>query len=153
MFERFTQSARAVVEDARYEAAHRGDRRIGSEHLLIAVLHDETLARVVGADAAAARDAADLLDRTALAAIGFDLGGAKPTGGPIPSSRLALTSGSKAVIQQTLANAATEKARRMTTRHILLALLDRRDPDPAAALFAALDVDQCDVRERLRATA
>ena len=64
-----------------------------------------------------------------------------------------LTPGAKAVIQQTLANAVAEKARRMTSRHILLALLDRSEPDPAAALFAALGVDQRTVRERLSTVA
>ena len=38
MFERFARAARTAVEDARYEAERRGDRRIGSDHLLLALL-------------------------------------------------------------------------------------------------------------------
>ena len=68
MFERFARAARTAVEDARYEAERRGDRRIGSDHLLLALLQDDEIARLVGADAGAAHDAADQLDRTALAA-------------------------------------------------------------------------------------
>jgi hypothetical protein len=36
-------TARAAVEVARLEAERRGDRRIGSEHLLIALLQDDGL--------------------------------------------------------------------------------------------------------------
>ena len=64
MFERFARAARIAVEDARYEAERRGDRRIGSDHLLLALLQDDELAQLVGVDAAAAHDAADQLDRT-----------------------------------------------------------------------------------------
>jgi len=102
----------------------------------------------VGVDAAAARDAADQLDRAALAAIGLEFGEFQPTGHAALSRHLPLTSGTKAVIRQTLAHAAVEKAQRMTSRHILLALPDPREPDPAAAPFAPLSVDQRDVRER-----
>ena len=153
MFERFAQSARTVVEDARAEAVRRGDRRIGSDHLLLAVLHDESLARVIGADVAAARDAVELLDRAALAAIGFDLGDVKMAGRVARGGHLVLTAGARAVLQQTLAEAVVEKARQMTSRHMLLALLGRREPDPAAALFAELKVNRADVTERLRSSA
>ena len=54
MFERFSRSARAAVEDAVYEAGRRGDRRIGTEHLLLALLADDELAKIVGVDASAA---------------------------------------------------------------------------------------------------
>ena len=48
MFERFGGAARTAVEDARYEAERRGDRRIGSDHLLLALLRDDELAQLVG---------------------------------------------------------------------------------------------------------
>lgn len=51
MFEKFPQSARIAVEDARFEAARRGDRKIGTEHLLLALLQDAEKARLVGAGA------------------------------------------------------------------------------------------------------
>jgi ATP-dependent Clp protease ATP-binding subunit ClpA len=154
MFERFAGAARTAVEDARYEAGRRGDRRIGSDHLLLALLQDDELARLVGVDAAAAHAAADQLDRTALAAIGLTLGEFQPTGRAVLGRRVPLmTTGGKAVIQQALAKAAAEKARTITSRHLLLALLDRREPDPAAILLAALRIDQPALRARLAATA
>jgi len=150
VFERFARTARTAVEDATYEARRRGDRRVGSEHLLIAVLEDDALATRVGVDAASARAAADRLDQTALAAIGLHLGpfGATPVNAAA-SSRVALTSGAKAVLQQSLAKAAGEKSRTITTRHMMLALLERDAPDPAAALFEALEVSPDALRARL----
>ncbi|ORI14574.1 hypothetical protein BJD99_05445 [Rhodococcus sp. 1163] len=53
------------------------------------------------------------------------------------------------MIAQSLSNAAAEKARRIAARHLLLALLDRNDPDPLAAPFATLAVDLIVVSERL----
>ncbi|MBS1699003.1 MAG: Clp protease [Actinobacteria bacterium] len=149
MFERFASAARAAVEDARYEARRRGDRRIGSEHLLLAVLQDDDLARLADIDAATARQAADRLDRAALEAIGLSLG--EPRGeGPTPSAAaFRLTPGAKAVIQGALGNATAEKARAITTRHLLLALLERPLPDPAASIFAELHVDRDALHERL----
>lgn len=149
MFERFAQSARTAVDDARSEAGRRGDRRIGTEHLLLAVLRDETLARLVGVDVAAARDAVEDLDRAALAAVGLELGGYRPAGHAALGRHVPFTAGAKKVLQNTLANAAAEKARRITSRHMLLALLDRPEPDPTRALLAALAVDTCQVRDRL----
>ncbi len=153
MFERFAQSARAVIDDARYEAERRGDRRIGSDHLLLALVADDAMAQLVGVDAAAAREAADRLDRAALVAIGLTLGEFRPSGRSALSRQVPLNSGAKRAIQQALANAAAEKARAITTRHLLLALLDRQEPDPAAVLLAELSVDRRLLRERLAAAA
>ena len=149
MFERFAQAARVAVDDARYEAARRGDRRIGTEHLLISLLEDEGNASAVGVDAAAARGAADELDRAALAAVGVDVGevassGRRHTGGHMP-----FTAGAKSFMSDTLAQAAAEKARSITPRHMMLAILERRAPDPAAALLGALEVDVPEARNRL----
>ncbi|WP_415853778.1 Clp protease N-terminal domain-containing protein [Sinomonas sp. G460-2] len=149
MFERFARSARTAVEEARNEAARRGDRRIGTEHLLLALLQDAEVARIVGSDAAAAHRAADELDRKALAAIGLEIEGFQ-RGGPIALGRHALmTSGAKAVMGQTLRYATAEKARSITSRHMLLALIDQSETDPAAALLTALSVDLTALRERL----
>jgi ATP-dependent Clp protease ATP-binding subunit ClpA len=152
MFERFAQAARAAVEDARYEARRRGDRRIGTEHLLLALLQDEGLAGIVGVDAHTAQQAADQLDRDALAAIGVTLGDFRPTADRAGTRSVPrMTPGAKTVLQQALRNATAEKARAITSRHMLLALLDRRQPDPAAALLVALAVDEPVLRARLAA--
>lgn len=151
MFERFAGAARTAVEDARYEAGRRGDRQIGTEHLLLALLHDEALARVVGVDAQTAQQAADRLDREALAAIGVALGEFRPTADARLGSASRMTPGAKTVIQRALGNATAEKARAITSRHLFLALLDRREPDPAVAVLKALDVDERMIRARLAA--
>ena len=60
MFERFTTSARLVVEQARAEATDLGHRTTGTEHLLLALLHPDagqtaTLLREAGVTAHAIR--------------------------------------------------------------------------------------------------
>ena len=150
MFERFSRSARAAVEDAVYEAGRRGDRRIGTEHLLLALLADDELARIVGVDASTANEAVDRLDRSALAAVGLTLGEFHH----IPLSRSArhtasMTSGAKLVLKRSLAAAVSEKAKTITSRHMMVALLDRNEPDPAATLLAELPVDRAALRQRL----
>ena len=149
MFERFAQATRSAMDDARYEAARRGDRRIGTEHLLISLLEDEATATAIGVDAAAAREAAARLDRAALAAIGVELGGFEPHGRARFAKRTPFTAGAKQVLARTLAHAAAEKARAIAPRHMMLAVLERHEPDPAAALLAALDVDVPAARSRL----
>jgi ATP-dependent Clp protease ATP-binding subunit ClpA len=153
VFERFTRAARAAVEGARHEAQRRGDRRIGTDHLLVSLLgNDDAIAQVVGINAPAARQAADDLDRQALAAIGITLAGWQPDRDAVPGRHaLFMTAGAKAVIRRTLAVAVAEKARAIGSRHLLLALLDQREPDPAATLLAALALDRAAVRVRLAA--
>jgi ATP-dependent Clp protease ATP-binding subunit ClpA len=153
MFERFARTARVAVEDARYEAARRGDRRIGTEHLLLALLQDDELADLVGIDAEAAHDRADELDRAALAAIGVELGGYRPTGRAALSKSVPFTTGAKALMGQALSKAAAEKAKTITSRHFMLAILDLEAQDPAAALLASLAVDPVTMRTRLASAA
>jgi ATP-dependent Clp protease ATP-binding subunit ClpA len=154
LFERFASETRAAVEGARDEAGRRGDRRIGTDHLLLALLDDDAFAQFVGVDAATAKDAADRLDYDALTAIGLTVGVFEPAA-PSALGRHTprMTAGARAVIQQALVKATTEKARTITRRHLLLALLDRPDPDPAATLLAALPIDRAVLRDRLTAAA
>lgn len=151
MFEKFAQATRVAVDDAKYEAARRGDRRIGTDHLLIGVLHDNAVASAVGADAETARAAAAELDRYALAAIGIHLG-AEPGMRATLGKHVPFTPAAKRALSQTLQKAADEKARTLTTRHLALALLEGSGADPAAALLDALGVDRAAARERLAAT-
>ncbi|MFC4243910.1 Clp protease N-terminal domain-containing protein [Gryllotalpicola reticulitermitis] len=153
MFERFAQAARVAVDDARYEAARRGDRRIGTDHLLISLLEDESNATALGVDAGAARAAADGLDRAALAAVGVDADVFGTSGRPPAGRHMPLTAGAKTFMGDTLTQAAAEKARSITPRHMMLAILERHEPDPAAVLLGALAVDVPAARERLADTA
>ena len=152
MFERFARAARTAVDAARHEAERRGDRRVGTDHLLIALLQDAAVAHVSGVDALAARQTADQLDREALAAIGITLAGWQPDHGAAAGRRVRfMTAGARTVMGHALAVAAAEKAPAITSRHMLLALLDQHEPDPATALLAALPLDQTALRLRLAA--
>jgi ATP-dependent Clp protease ATP-binding subunit ClpA len=81
MFERFTQRARTVVVEAQNEARRMDAPRIGTEHLLLALLADDEalgtrILRGLGVDATSARREVAALaasDSEALAAIGIDL--------------------------------------------------------------------------------
>lgn len=128
----------AALVRAGEEAARRGDRRVGTDHLLLGLLHDEAIAHAVGADVERARAAARELDQAALAAIGVDLG-------DLPSARpgarvghLPLTSAARAAIGRSGAVADAERVRRIEPRHLLAALLECAEPDPAATLLAAI---------------
>ena len=151
MLDRLSPAARAAVAAGDDEAALRGDRRVGTDHLLLGLLHDPATAELVGIDLQTARSELRSLDRAALAAIGLtspDLGAA------VPISRRSArqpTSGFRAVLPLAYTLAATEKSR-VTPRHLLLALLTRDEPDPAAALLAALGVRPGDVRARAART-
>jgi hypothetical protein len=152
MFERFARTARTAVDGARREAERRGDRRIGTDHLLVALLQDAVVAQVAGVDALIARQTADQLDLEALAAIGITLACWQPDPGAPPGRHVRfMTAGAKAVIRHALAVAAVEQARAITPRHMLLSLLEQHEPDPAATLLAALSVDLSALRLRLAA--
>jgi hypothetical protein len=119
------------------------------------MFHDprELAGRVLGVDLAAARAAARELDRAALRAIGIDLDPEPAPPAPAPTKsggRLAWTSGARAVLVLAVAQARRAKARRITTEHLLLALLTLRRPDPAGQLLEALGVDAGEARARLQ---
>lgn len=156
MITRLLPDARVVLTSAAQEARRRGDRRLGTDHLVLALLRDPNsrAAHALGVDLEAARAASDSLDRAALAAVGVNV--AHLDAPPPPATfghRLApLTSGARSVIKT-----AVEATHRAGTPCIdpgtfLLALLDRDRPDPAAELLDALDVDRSRVRDRLRDT-
>lgn len=150
MFERFAQTARQAVIDARQEAAWAGRNTVRSEHFLLGLLREPGPA----ADAltAAGVDAEDLrtrlprgdhetrpgLDADALSTLGIDLDAVRRAAdaafGPgaldrarVPaSSRLQFASDAK----QTLAGAAREAVhrshRQITSGHLLLGILDQK---------------------------
>lgn len=137
----------ATYYDARDEAVRRGDRTIGTEHLVLALLADPAspAARALGCDLDSARRALDALDHAALAAIGIQPG---ITAGPVKAratGRLRLTPAAKAVLTG-IRDA--RKSRGAGLGIVLSALLGLPRPDPAAELLAALGVDAQDVRER-----
>jgi hypothetical protein len=148
--------------DAGQEARRRGDRKIGTEHLALALLIEPELATTVGCDLERAREALDAMDREALSAIGV---GAALDAPPLPtlprserpgrptiktllSGGLKLTPAAKTVLRD------SSKGMRRGRPHpgaqcVLGRLLELHPPDPAAALFDALDVDRAVVRQRV----
>jgi ATP-dependent Clp protease ATP-binding subunit ClpA len=153
MIRRLSSDARKMVlTSAAQEARRRGDRRLGTDHLLLGLLHDtgSPVARALGVDLEAARTASDSLDRIALESVGVhvaDLGNPAP----VTSGRrlLPLTSGARAVLKRAVEQTRRDSSPHIETRDFLLALLDRDRPDPAAELLSALGVDGSHVRSRL----
>jgi hypothetical protein len=145
---------------AREEARRHGDARVGTDHLVLGLLHDAQIVAVLGVTLAAARDAVGSVDRHALAAVGIaaDLDAPllperqlpkRPTVTAVLKDRLPLTPAA----QNTLRTAARpmRRGQRITPQQLLLTLLNREAPDPAATLFATLGIDAAPVRQRLSA--
>jgi ATP-dependent Clp protease ATP-binding subunit ClpA len=154
MFELLESDARRwVLSAAGDEARRRGDRRLGTDHLLLALLHDPKAlaARTLGVDLDAARAAAEALDRAALRAIGVDLGEQSLPAPVGTRRRLAWTSGARSVFLLAVTEARRTKSRRISARHLLLAVLTLRRPDPAGELLDALGVDAARASADLRA--
>lgn len=155
MFERFTREARDVAIGAQVEARGRGDRSIGTQHLVSALLTPthSTAQRVLdrlGAD----RDALSralrpaLPDPDALAAIGVDLAAIRraveASFGPgalegSPRSRrghIPFTADAKKTLELALREALALGDRHVGSEHVLLGLL-RTEPALGIGLPAA----------------
>ena len=121
MFERFTEQARLVVVAAQEEARMLGHNHIGSEHLLLGLLHeqDDLAARVLagaGVTAEAARaEVAEL---------------AGP-GDKSPSGHIPFTQRAKKILELSLREALAQHKSYIGTEHVLLALT--RDSDGMGA--------------------
>ena len=153
MPKRLSADARKLVlTSATKEARRRGDRRLGTDHLLLGLLHDEDspAAKALGVSLADVRAASEALDRAALAAVGIEIQ-ALGEGPPVSFGRRLppLTSGARAVFKRAIDEARPSRSGRIDTTHFLLALLSRQRPDPAAELLDALRVDPAAVRKRL----
>ncbi len=137
----------ATYYGAREEALRRGDRTIGTEHLLLALLVDpeSPAAKALGFDLETARAALDALDVGALAALGIDTGITAPPVVARPPGRLRLTPAAKSVL---MGVHNSPRARRVGLEKVLDSLLDLHRPDPAAELLATLGVDAPAVRLR-----
>jgi hypothetical protein len=152
----------STVFDAGQEARRRGDRKIGTEHLALALLMEPDLASAVGCDLGRARGTLETLDREALSAIGVDAAldapplptlprsarPSRPTIRTLLSGGLRLTPAAKTVLRD------SSKGMRRGHPHpgshrVLAALLELEPPDPAAGLFAALGVDRAGLQQRL----
>lgn len=145
---------RTLLADASEEALRRGERRLGTDHVLLALLHEpqSRAARAMSVSLAAARSAADRLDAEALAAIGVTV---RIDDAAISRQKVRrfppLTSGTREVLKLAIDAADPRRSGHIGGEHVLRALMSRQRPDPAAELMHALGVDRASVVGRLSA--
>lgn len=137
-----------VYREASAEAKRRGDRRVSTEHIALAMLvdPDSETARALGVSLESARAALETLDREALTSVGIDVIANPPPISGRMGERLRLTPAGRAVFGLRR-EAAGE---RLGVKQVLFALLARERPDPAAELLHAIGVDRTQVCNRLR---
>jgi ATP-dependent Clp protease ATP-binding subunit ClpA len=151
-----------IYLQASEEARRRGDRRTGTDHLLLALLEDPSAEAVLGVSLQQARQALESLDQQALGALGLGSGTDAPAlpMRAVPTKprlrdvatkdRLRMTPAAKKVLEE----AAKPNRRKLyvTAQQVLAQILTLQPPDPAAALLTALGVNTSEVRRRLDAT-
>jgi len=143
------------------EARRRGDRRTGTDHVLLALLEDPSIEVVLGVSLQQARQALDSLDQEALGALGLGSGLDAPE---LPvravpkrprirdiaqKDRLRMTPAAKKVLEE--ASKPNRRKLQVTAQQVLAQILTLQPPDPAAVLLGALGVNTPEVRRRLDA--
>ena len=151
----------AICLQASEEARRRGDRRTGTDHVLLALFEDPTIEAVLGVSLQQARQALDSLDREALGALGLGSGTDAP---PLPmravpkkprlrdvmkKDRLRMTPAAKKVLED--ASKPNRRRLQVTAQQVLAQILTLQPPDPAAVLLGALGVNTSEVRRRVDA--
>jgi hypothetical protein len=146
---------------ANEEARHRGDRRTGTDHLLLALLEDPSIEAVLGVNLQQARQALESLDQEALGALGLGSGtdapalpmravAKKPTiRAVMKKDRLRMTPAAKKVLEEAVKP--NRRKTQVTAQQVLARILTLQPPDPAAVLLGALDANTSEVRRRLDA--
>jgi hypothetical protein len=150
-----------VYLQASEEARCRGDRRTGTDHVLLALLADPWVEFVLGVSLQQARQALDSLDHEALGALGLGSGADAPAlpMRAVPTKprlrdvatkdRLRMTPAAKKVLEE--ASRPNRRRLYVTAQQVLAQILALQPPDPAAALLGALGVNTPEVRRRLDA--
>lgn len=143
------------------EARCRGDRRVGTDHILLALLDDPAIEALLGVTLNQARLSFDTLDQEALEAIGMPPGIDAPRmpmrdvparpgfRAVMDKGRLRLTPAAKKVLEEAVKP--LRHKTQVTGRQVLAQILNLQAPDPAAALMEALGVDRSVVRRRMEA--
>jgi Clp amino terminal domain, pathogenicity island component len=151
----------AIYLRASDEARRRGDRRTGTEHVLLSLFDDPSTEVLLGVTLPQARQALDALDHQALGSVGLAAGIAAPTPpmhavpkkptfrDVMKNDRLRMTPAAKRVLEQAVKH--TRSKTWVTAPQVLAQLLPLELPDPAAALFGALGVNTSEVLQRLDA--
>jgi hypothetical protein len=151
----------AVYLRASEEARRRGDRRTGTDHVLLALLEHPSIEAVLGVSLEQARQALEALDHEALVALGLGSGADAP---PLPMravpkkprirdiaqrDRLRMAPAAKKVLEE--ASKPNRRRLQVTAQQVLAQILTLQPPDPAAVLLGALGVNTSEVRRRLDA--
>src|SRR5580700_1814437 len=153
----------AIYLQASEEARRRGDRRTGTDHLLLALLEDPSTEIVLGVSLQQARQALESLDREALGVLGLGAGADAPPlpMRPVPKKprirdvaqrdRFRMTPAAKKVLEEAYKPKGHRKLQ-VTGPEVLAQILTLQPPDPAAMLLGALGVNASEVRSRLGVT-
>ena len=151
----------AIYLRASEEARRRGDRRTGTDHLLLALLEDPSIEAVLGVTLQQARQALESLDHEALGALGMVFGTDAPA---LPmravpkkprlrdaakKDRFRMTPAAKKVLEEAVRP--NRRKLQVTAQQVLAQILILQPPDPAAVLLGALGVNTPEVRRRLDA--
>ena len=151
----------AIYLRASEEARRRGDRRTGTDHVLLALLEDPSIEAVLGVSLQQARQALASLDQQALGALGLGSGTDAP---PLPmravpkqpklrdlmqKDRLRMTPAAKKVLEE--AAKPNRHKLQVTAQQVLAQILTLQPPDPAPVLLGALGVNAPEVLRRLDA--
>jgi len=151
----------AVYLRASEEARRRGDRRTGTDHLLLALLEDPSAEGVLGVSLQQARQALESLDHEALGALGL---GSSTDAPALPmravpkkpklrdvakKGHFPMTPAAKKVLQDAVKP--NRRKTQVTAQQVLAQILTLQPPDPAAVLLGALGVNTPEVRRRLDA--
>jgi len=143
------------------EARRRGDRRTGTDHVLLGLLEDPSIEIVSGVSLQQARRALESLDQEALGALGMGSGTdapslpmrvvpKKPTiRAVMKKDRLRMTPAAKRVLEDAVKP--NRRKTQVTAQQVLAQILTLQPPDPAAVLLGALGVNTSEVRRRLDA--
>ena len=151
----------AIYMRASEEARRRGDRRTGTDHVLLALFEDPSIEVVLGVSLQQARQALESLDHEALVALGL---GSCADAPPLPMravpkkprirdiaqrDRLRMAPAAKEVLEE--ASKPNRRRLQVTAQQVLSQILTLQPPDPAAVLLGALGVNTSEVRRRLDA--
>ena len=151
----------AIYLRASEEARRRGDRRTGTDHVLLALFEDPSTEVVLGVSLQQARQALESLDQEALGALGLRSGTDAPE---LPmhavpknprlrdimkNDHFRMTPAAKKVLEEAVKP--NRRKTQVTAQQVLAQILTLQPPDPAAVLLGALGVNTSEVRRRLDA--
>jgi ATP-dependent Clp protease ATP-binding subunit ClpA len=175
MFERFTESARQVVVRAQEEARRLPSAHIGTEHLLLGLLDQDSATAAVLVRHGLTREStvasihaftsAEGLDAAALGTVGIDLDAVRtsveatfgpgaldvPRGTRAPKGHIPFTPRAKKVLELSLREAIAAKSGSIADGHLALGLL-REGEGLAMKVIHDRGIDPSALREDIRAT-